>query len=70
MDVMLDPRVLDNNELEAELAALRRGRDAAMDEGARDVSTADTDHLIARFEEEIRKRHQDSVSDQPSADLP
>ncbi|WP_156516302.1 MULTISPECIES: hypothetical protein [unclassified Rhodococcus (in: high G+C Gram-positive bacteria)] len=67
---MLDPRVLDNNELEAELAALRRGRDASMDEGARDVSKADTDHLIARFEEEIRKRHQDSVSDQPSADLP
>jgi hypothetical protein len=34
------------------------------------VSTADTDHLIARFEDEIRRRHQDGESDQPSADLP
>ena len=54
---MLDPRVLDNHELEAELAALRRGRDASMDEGARDESLAETDRLIERFEEEIRTRH-------------
>ncbi len=56
-DGMLDPRVLDNHELEAELAALRRGRDASMDEGARDDSLAETDRLIERFEEEICTRH-------------
>lgn len=54
---MMDPRVLDNHELEAELAALRRGRDASMDEGAGDPSLADTDRLITQFEEEIRARH-------------
>lgn len=54
---MLNPRVLDDHELEAELAALRRGRDASMDEGARDESLAETDRLIAQFEEEIRARH-------------
>jgi hypothetical protein len=60
---MLDPRVLDNHELDAELAALRRGRDASMDEGARDVDLAEADRLIARFEEEIRRRHEDPPAD-------
>lgn len=63
-EVMLDPRVLDNHELGAELAALRRGRDAAMDEGAQDADLAETDRLIERFEEEIRQRHKE-----PSADI-
>lgn len=60
---MLDPRVLDNHELDAELAALRRGRDASMDEGAQGQDLVDTDQLIERFEEEIRKRHQKTPSD-------
>ncbi|MDJ0393164.1 hypothetical protein QMK17_07445 [Rhodococcus sp. G-MC3] len=61
---MLDPRILDNHELDAELAALRRGRDASMDEGAGDAALAETDLLIARFEEEIRTRHQNAVPDE------
>lgn len=57
--VMLDPRVLDNHELDAELAALRRGRDASIDEGAQGPALAEADRLIERFEEEIRQRHQE-----------
>lgn len=60
---MLDPRVLDNHELDAELAALRRGRDASMDEGVGDDALVDTDRLIARFEEEIRTRHLRAAED-------
>lgn len=59
MQSMADPRVLDNHELEAELAALRRGRDASMDEGAQGADLAATDVLIEKFEEEVRRRHQD-----------
>nr|WP_296773351.1 hypothetical protein [Rhodococcus sp. (in: high G+C Gram-positive bacteria)] len=60
---MLDPRVLDNHELDAELAALRRGRDASMDEGAGDAALAESDRLIERFEDEIRTRHRNEVPD-------
>ncbi|WP_139279959.1 hypothetical protein [Rhodococcoides yunnanense] len=60
---MLDPRVLDNHELDAELAALRRGRDASMDEGAGGESLAEADRLIERFEEEIRARHLRAAED-------
>lgn len=60
MVIMLDPRVLDNHELDAELAALRRGRDASMDEGVGDDTLAEADRLIERFEAEIKARHQDS----------
>lgn len=63
MGNMLDPRVLDNHELDAELAALRRGRDASMDEGAGGAALAEADRLIERFEEEIRTRHQSNVPD-------
>ena len=60
---MVNPRVLDNHELEAELAALRRGRDASMDEGASEASVAETDLLIERFEAEIRARHQEPTAE-------
>ncbi|NIL74574.1 hypothetical protein RhoFasB10_00658 [Rhodococcus sp. B10] len=53
MEPMLDPRVLDNHELDAELAVLRRGRDQSMDEGADDAALAEADRLIAAFENEI-----------------
>ncbi|WP_141136506.1 hypothetical protein [Rhodococcoides kyotonense] len=55
---MLDPRVLDNHELDAELAALRRGRDQSMDEGADDAAVAEADRLISAFEQEIESRRQ------------
>lgn len=60
---MLDPRVLDNHELDAELAVLKRGRDASMDEGAQGAELAEADALIEKFEAEIRHRHE-----QPQAD--
>lgn len=66
---MLNPRVLDNHELEAELAALRWGRDASMDEGATEASVAGTDLLIERFEAETRARHQEPQTEEPTAGI-
>jgi hypothetical protein len=57
MEAMLDPRVLDNHELDAELAVLRRGRDQSMDEGVDDAALAEADRLIKAFENEIESRH-------------
>ncbi|OAK57486.1 hypothetical protein A3K89_01420 [Rhodococcoides kyotonense] len=61
MEPMLDPRVLDNHELDAELAVLRRGRDQSMDEGADDAALAEADRLIAAFENEIESRRRTSA---------
>ena len=49
---------MNSEDLEPELASLRRARDAGMDEGAPETAFAEIDAKIALFEAEIRARHE------------